>query len=213
MKIVYLGHACFRIVGSEAEVVTDPFTGIGLPDPEATADIVICSHGHRDHSHVGKTAKPGAEVLVGFVGEKSHAGVRIRGIPAYHDDDRGSRRGENSLYIFELDDLTLCHLGDLGHDLGEDGVNDIGGIDVLFIPVGGFFTIGPETASDIANRIDPGIVIPMHYRTPRHSPGFSSLSTVEDFAALRENVVRVGRELTVDSFALPDPPATMIMES
>ena len=212
VKIRYLGHACFQIVGSSAEVVTDPFTGIGLPDPEAEADLVLCSHGHRDHSHVGKTAKPGAEVLVGFVGERTIAGVKVRGIPSYHDDDEGGMRGKNSIYLFEMDGIRLCHMGDLGHELGEDVLNSLGGVDVLFIPVGGFYTIGPETASEVADRISPGVVIPMHYRTPGHGPGFSRLSTVEDFSSLRENVEMVGGELEVRPGELPGSATTMVME-
>ncbi len=214
MKIVYLGHSCFRILGKQAELVTDPFTGIGLPEPVANADLVLCSHGHRDHSHVGNTAKATAEVLVAFVGEKVHAGIRVRGMQTYHDQEMGERRGANSVYVFNMDGLTLCHLGDLGHELGREDLDSIGEVDILFIPVGGFFTIGPTTATEICDKIVPSIIIPMHFRTARHSPGFASLSTADDFTKLRKDVKRVGSpELEVEAGSLPDGPTTVVLES
>ncbi len=212
MKIEYLGHACFRLRGREAEVVTDPFTGIGLPDPVAEADLVLCSHAHRDHSHVGSTAKPSAQILVNFVGEVVHAGVSIRGIPTHHDDQGGTKRGTNSIYVITIDGLRMCHLGDLGHDLSDKELREIRGVDVLFVPVGGFFTIGPEEADGLADRIDANVVIPMHYRTKLHGPGFASLFTVEDFASLRKNVVRPGSpELSLQPDALPERSTTIIL--
>ena len=213
MKIEYLGHSCFRLIGRNAEVVFDPFTGIGLPDPVAEADLVLCSHGHRDHSHVGSTAKPSAKVLVGFVGEAVHASVGIRGIAAYHDDEGGAKRGTNSIYVIVIDGLKVCHLGDLGHQVSDRDLREIRGVDVLLVPVGGFYTIGAKEASSLVDRIAPRIAIPMHYRTKLHSPGFANLSTVEDFASLRQNVIlKGGSELSVGAGSLPESPTTVILE-
>ncbi len=214
MRVTYLGHACFRIEGRNAEVVTDPFAGIGLPEPIASADLVLCSHSHRDHSSIGKTAKPDARVLVGFLGETSHAGVWVRGLPAYHDVEEGRTRGANTIHVFRVDGVVLCHLGDLGHTLQPDAVRRIGRVDVLFVPSGGFFTIGPKEASLLVDEISPAIAIPMHYRTPRHLPAFSRLSTVEEFANLREDVERLGgSSLEVELGGLPERTKTVILES
>jgi L-ascorbate metabolism protein UlaG (beta-lactamase superfamily) len=213
LKIVYMGHACFRIIGSKVEVVNDPFTGIGLPEPEAQGDLILCSHTHRDHCHVGRTAKPGARELVAFVGDTEASGIKVRGVATYHDDERGAKRGKNSVYVFEIEGVSLCHLGDLGHDLTGAQVAAIGKVDVLFIPVGGFFTIGPETASAVCHRIGPRIVIPMHFYTKRHGEGFSRLHTVEDFASIRRNVRRIGGpEITVEKDSLPADTQTVILQ-
>ncbi len=213
MRISCLGHSCFRIEGDQAEIVTDPFTGIGLPEPEAGADLVLCSHEHRDHSHVGNTAKPNAKVLVSWTGETIHNGVRVKGISSYHDRQKGQERGENSIYVFEMDDMCLCHLGDLGHPLGQDIVDAIGEVDVLFVPVGGFYTIGPKMANGVCRVISPRIVIPMHYRTERHSTNFNKLHTVEDFLELRDNVIRLGKApLDLDEEDLPHN-ATVVLEA
>ncbi len=213
MRITYLGHSCFRIKGRDAEVVTDPFTGIGLPEPEAKADLVLCSHGHRDHSYVGRTAKKDAKVLVGFIGETAYAGVKVKGILTFHDDEKGEKRGRNSVYVFELDGITLCHLGDLGHELSSEECQAIGKVGVLFVPVGGFFTIGPEVADRVCEKISPKISIPMHFRTPKHTANFDRLSTVEDFTRLRDNVERVGTpDLELEAGKLPEEPVTVILE-
>ena len=213
MRIVYLGHSCFRIVGKDVEVVTDPFTGIGLPEPQARADLVLCSHTHRDHCYVGKTAKSGAKELVAFVGETRAGGVRVRGVATQHDDQGGAIRGKNSVYIFEVDGVVLCHLGDLGHGLTDEQLRAIGNVDVLFVPVGGFYTIGPEAASMVCDRIGPRMAIPMHFRSKRHGEQYSRLSKVEDFASIRGKVRRVGGpEIIVEKATLPDETETVILE-
>lgn len=213
MRIVYMGHACFRIIGRGAEVVTDPFTGIGLPEPEAQGDLILCSHTHRDHCHVGRTAKAGAKELVAFVGQTEASGVKVKGVATYHDDEGGAKRGRNSVYVFEVDGVSLCHLGDLGHDLTDEQLEAIGRVDVLFVPVGGFFTIGPEKASDVCDGIDPRIVIPMHFYSKKHGEGFSRLHTVDDFVSIRENVRRVGGpEMTLEKDSLPGDTETVVLE-
>jgi L-ascorbate metabolism protein UlaG (beta-lactamase superfamily) len=212
MRIHYLGHACFRIIGDQVEVVTDPFTGIGLPEPEAEADLVLCSHEHRDHSHVGKTAKNTARVLVGYEGKTECCGVKVKGIPSFHDAERGAKRGKNSIYVFDIEDITFCHLGDLGHELDDDTVDLIGTVEALFVPVGGFYTVGPEEANAVCDQLMPNVVIPMHYRSEAHSENFDRLHSVEDFVGLRETVIRMGRApLDLDEEDLPDN-ATVVFE-
>lgn len=204
VEVLWHGHACFEARGKDGVVVMDPFRGIGLPEPEAEADLVLCSHGHGDHSHHGPVKAEGGEVLLGFVGSKKVGGVEVKGIATFHDDSQGSRRGRNSVYVFTFDGIRFCHIGDLGHDLSSSQVEAIGEVDVLFVPVGGFFTIGPEKAWGTCLKLKPKLVFPMHYRMEGMSPMFNRLYTVEDFLKGKENVKRLeGRSLTFKKADLP----------
>lgn len=163
VEITWHGHSCFEVKGQTVTIVFDPFGGIGLPEPKAEADLVLCSHSHDDHNNVKPVLKKGGVVLEGFVGEKKIKGISVRGIATLHDAANGSQRGKNSVYTIQLDGLKLCHLGDLGHDLTTEQVKDVGKIDILFTPVAGGATIGPDVASSIISKLDPKIIFPMHY--------------------------------------------------
>ena len=131
-------------------------------------------------------------------------GVSIKGVAAFHDEATGSKRGKNSIYTFNLDDVQFCHLGDLGHDLSSETLKEIGKIDVLFVPVGGYYTIGPETATKVCQRLKPKIIIPMHYRMPGLHSNFDSLKTVDDFLEGNKNVERTkGPVLNIEEGKLP----------
>jgi L-ascorbate metabolism protein UlaG (beta-lactamase superfamily) len=163
IEVIWHGHACFELRGKEASVIIDPFEGLGIPEPEANAEVVLCSHSHRDHNNFGPVLKKGGIVLEGFVGSREVSGISIKGVATFHDVVGGGQRGNNSVYVFQLDDIRFCHLGDLGHDLNREHIAEIGEIDVLLTPVGGGPTIGPDLASSIVERVDPRIVVPMHY--------------------------------------------------
>jgi L-ascorbate metabolism protein UlaG (beta-lactamase superfamily) len=206
--VIWHGHACFELRGEEATVVLDPFTGLGIPDPKANADVVLCSHSHRDHNNAGPVLKEGGTVLEGFVGSREVSGISVKGVASFHDAVHGSQRGKNSIYVIQLDGLRFCHLGDLGHDLTRRPVVELGRIDVLFTPVGGGPTIGPELASAIADRLDPRLIVPMHYNAdiPGQEEWMSSrLYRVDDFLARCEgHVERVdGRSFTITKESLP----------
>jgi L-ascorbate metabolism protein UlaG (beta-lactamase superfamily) len=186
--------------------VIDPFKGIGIPEPKAAADIVLVSHSHRDHNNVKPVLGSDGQVLEGFVGSKEVKGVTVKGVAAFHDNAMGSRRGKNSLYAFGLDGIQFCHLGDLGHELPSSTVDDLGKVDVLFVPVGGFFTIGPETATKVCDQLKPKMIVPMHYRMPglRARVMFGFLKTVDDFLKGKNNVERIkGASVNIDENELP----------
>jgi L-ascorbate metabolism protein UlaG (beta-lactamase superfamily) len=186
--------------------VTDPFKGVGIPEPKAAADIVLVSHGHRDHNNVKPVLGTDGQVLESFVGSKEVKGVTIKGVAAFHDNANGSRRGKNSIYTFGLDGVQFCHLGDLGHELPSSTVDDLGKVDVLFVPVGGFFTIGPETATKVCDQLKPKIIVPMHYRMPglRARVMFGFLKTADDFLQGKNNVERIkGASVNIDENELP----------
>jgi L-ascorbate metabolism protein UlaG (beta-lactamase superfamily) len=164
IEITWLGHSCFKIKGKEATLLTDPYDesiGYSLGDPKA--NIVTSSHPHPGH---GFTSGVGGEPrIVRGPGEYEIAGIFINGISTFHDSTRGSERGKNTVYLIEMDYMRLCHLGDLGHSLTAEQAEDIDGVDVLFVPVGGLSTIDAAAAVEAVRLLQPRIVIPMHFQT------------------------------------------------
>jgi len=164
MEISWLGHSCFRIRGSQATVITDPYSpdlGYSLGKPKA--HIVTVSHQHPGHSYVQGIG--GGPKLITGPGEYEISGLLIIGIATFHDGDKGNQRGKNTIYLMEIDEVSLCHLGDLGHMLTAEQVEELGSVDILLIPVGGVSTIGAPVAAEMARRLEPKVVIPMHYKT------------------------------------------------
>lgn len=165
MEISWLGHSCFRLKGKEVSLLTDPFDpSLGYPWGQPQAQIVTVSHGHPGHSFVqGVQGQP--KVIKG-PGEYEVGQVFICGIPSFHDPETGAKLGKNTIFVLELDGIRICHLGDLGHSLSSQQVDDIGHIDVLLLPVGGVTTLGATTAAQTMRQLQPLVVIPMHYKTP-----------------------------------------------
>jgi L-ascorbate metabolism protein UlaG (beta-lactamase superfamily) len=185
-------------------IVTDPFKGIGIAEPKAAADIVLCSHSHKDHNNIKPVLGKEGQALENFVGSKKVKGVTIKGIAAFHDEATGSKRGKNSIYTFNIDGVQFCHLGDLGHELSSAMAQEIGRVDVLFVPVGGYFTIGPDAASRVCAQLEPRIAIPMHYRIPKLASMFDPLKTVDDFLIGKKNIERIkGPIVDVEEDELP----------
>ncbi len=182
MIIKYLGHASFLIKTKQARLVTDPFDtkSVGLKYPKQEADIVTTSHAHPDHNAVG--AVGGSPLVIDRAGEYEKQGMHIKGVQYYHDKNKGKDRGENILFKIESEGLSVLHLGDLGATLDDATLDQVGDVDVLLIPTGGFYTIDPAEAVAVARKIEPSIVIPMHYQVPGLNPTvFKSLVGVEDF--------------------------------
>jgi L-ascorbate metabolism protein UlaG (beta-lactamase superfamily) len=182
MDITYLGHSSFKIKTKSATVITDPFDPkmVGLKYGGVEGEIVTVSHSHQDHNATDRVT--GVKKIVDGPGEYEISGVTIMGYKTFHDNKQGAEKGENTVYVIEAENLRVVHLGDLGHQLSDDLVDEIGDVDVLMIPVGGFFTIGPKEATEIISKIEPYFVIPMHYKAPGMEPGFADkLLPVSDF--------------------------------
>ena len=183
MDITYLGHSSFRLKGKGAVVVTDPYNSemVGLKFPKHTvADIVTVSHEHQDHSDTAQIEA--APFVIRGPGEYEVKGVEVVGLGVYHDSEKGAKRGKNTVYRIAIDGLSVVHLGDLGHALSSGEIESLDGVDILLIPVGGFYTIDAETAAGIVHEIDPSIVIPMHYnRSGLKQDAFGSLTGVGVF--------------------------------
>jgi len=164
MEITWLGHSCFKLKGKRATVITDPYSpNLGYSLGKQTASIVTVSHQHPGHSFTDGIS--GNPKLVSGPGEYEISNVLIIGVATFHDKDRGGTRGKNTIYLYEIDEISICHLGDLGHVLNDEQVEELGSIDVLLLPVGGVSTIDAPVATEVVRQLEPKIVIPMHYKT------------------------------------------------
>ena len=198
-----MGHSCFRVRSRDATVVMDPYNKIaGLDIGRPRADIVTVSHEHPGHSNVGAVKGEPAPKLVTGPGEYEISGLFITGVRTYHDREGGKKLGRNTIYLLESEGMVLAHLGDLGHALTAEQVELMGNVDILLVPVGGGNALGSEAAADVITRIDPSVVVPMHYRT---APGQEGLEDVGHFwkeMALPETAPE--EKLTIRKADLPD---------
>ena len=216
MQITYLGHSAFSLKGKNGIVVTDPFSSdMGLKMPKVSADFITVSHDHSDHNAVDKispTTRREHPFVIDAPGEYEVAGVSVFGFSTFHDNSQGSERGHNIIYTIHLDDLVVCHLGDLGHTLDEKTIEKLGVVDVLLCPVGGKFTIDPKTAVEVIQAIEPSYVIPMHYRTAAHANKvFGDLATVEDFMKVYGVTKELVTSFTVTAGSLPEETELVVM--
>jgi L-ascorbate metabolism protein UlaG (beta-lactamase superfamily) len=168
MHLTYLGHSCFKIqdkiTADGVTVLTDPYDkSVGLRAPSLEADIVTISHDHPDHNN--KSAVRGEAFVIDSAGEYDVKGVLVEGIDSFHDEKNGAERGHNIIYRITVDDVSIVHLGDLGHILDTKQLEHLSGADILLVPVGGKYTIDAKKAVEVVSQIEPRIVIPMHYKT------------------------------------------------
>lgn len=217
MTITYNGHSSFKLKDTTGTVVTDPFSAdTGLSFPNVSADIVTVSHDHHDHNQINQvrgTVRRKKPFIIDTPGEYEVADVSVFGVKTYHDDQEGAERGLNTVFTILLDEIRVCHLGDLGHELTPEQVAKIGLVDVLLCPVGGVYTIDPKTAIKAIKALEPSIVIPMHYKTPEHNPKiFGELATVTDF--LQEYGVEVSTEdkLNISRSKLPEETEVVVLQ-
>ena len=165
VNIKWFGHSMWKIRNENVSIIIDPFTDIGYKIPQnESSNILLISHSHFDHNNI--SIIKGNPTIIKDEGKFNVSGVDIQTFSVWHDENQGAERGENLLIKFILSEKSFLHCGDLGHDLENDMVEKIGKIDVLFIPVGGHFTIDAKTAKKLVDKINPVIVFPMHYKTP-----------------------------------------------
>jgi L-ascorbate metabolism protein UlaG (beta-lactamase superfamily) len=163
VDVTWLGQSCFRLRGRNASVVTDPYPPALGPRLRLESNLVTVSHAHENHSHV--LSVKDAYVIEG-PGEYEVAGVTVHGLPTFHDAQQGAEHGPNTVYVIELDDVRVCHLGDLGHSLDDRALETIGNVDVLLVPVGGGQTLDGARAAEVVRQVEPRYVVPMHYGHP-----------------------------------------------
>jgi L-ascorbate metabolism protein UlaG (beta-lactamase superfamily) len=192
MKIKWYGHASFLITSDQGvKIITDPYESgayggqLSYGQIKDRADIVLTSHDHADHND--PKSLPGSPEIVKDSSSKTVKGISIKGISTFHDASKGSERGANIIFTFTVDGIKICHLGDLGHILSEKELAEIGSVDLLLIPVGGYFTIDAKEATRVAEQIKPKVLIPMHFKTDKC--GFP-IAPVEDFLKGKSDVKR-----------------------
>ncbi len=190
MKLRWVGHSCFLITAkSGLSIITDPYhtkQGVNYSPVMEIADIVTVSHDHFDHNAVQSVG--GRPEIVKSSGNKSIKGIEFRGIACYHDESSGKQRGENIIFCFSVDGIRICHLGDLGHALNRGQIKEIGEVDVLLVPVGGFYTIDAAVATRVCDDIKPKVVVPMHYKTAKLD---FPVTGVDVFLAGKKNVKKL----------------------
>ena len=210
MKIKWLGHAAFLITSdSGIKIITDPYEtseGLKYGAIEEAADIVTISHEHGDHNNAA-VVQGNPQVVRGTTEAK---GISFKGIPTFHDDKTPSERGSNTVFCFQVDGVRVCHLGDLGHRLTDNQVVEAGKVDVLLIPVGGFFTIDAKTAGYVAEQVRAQVVIPMHFKNDKC---VFPIGGVDEFIKNKTNVTRVdGSEVEFKVAEMPAGPQIMVLK-
>lgn len=203
MVINWYGQACFKIQSGLTTIAIDPFEKkLGLTPPKFEAQIVLVTHEHFDHNNV-KDIK-GEPFVIDSPGEYEYGGVKVRGVSSYHDDQKGEKRGINTIYKIQMEDMVLAHFGDLGQrQLTEQQLDALGEIDILMVPVGGTYTIDGTTAVEIVNQVGPRIVIPMHYKVKGLRV---KLDSVDNFLKeIGKTDVEKIEKLTIKLKNLPDP--------
>lgn len=181
MTLTWNGHSCFTFDTEDGVVVFDPYEPDYVPGlhlPELAGDTVLCSHAHNDHYYPE-----------GVRQTRRLPGYRIETVETLHDEAGGSLRGNNTVHIVDTGKLRLAHLGDLGHVLTEAQVAQMGRVDVLLIPIGGYYTIDAEQAKTVCEQLGPRVVIPMHFR--KGDMGFDLIAQPDAFLALFDHVTAV----------------------
>ena len=211
MELTWFGHSCFRLRGREATVITDPpSTALGYTPGRPQADIVTISHQHPGHNNT-EFCTPPCRVISG-PGEYEAAGVFITGVAAFHDDQDGKERGKNTIFAIAIDDVTVGHLGDLGHPLSAQLIEALGNVDVLLVPVGGQHTIDAAKAAELVAALEVKLVIPMHYRT--------AAAHTADLAPVERFLKEMGRaesapqaKLNITRSSLPAETQVVVLEA
>ncbi len=215
MKIKYLGHASFLITTDQGtRIIFDPYESgayggaIGYGKIEEEADIVVTSHDHGDHNYTQDIR--GAFTLINTAGTHAVKEVRLKELPTFHDTSQGKERGNNLISVLQADGLTLVHLGDLGHELDDQTLAKIGKVDVLLLPVGGFFTIDAAAAGKVMQALSPQVTIPMHYKTEKCA---FPIAPVDEFLKDKKNIrVLKEVEITLTQATMPSQPEIVVLQ-
>jgi len=211
MKVKFLGHASFLITSETGiRIMTDPYKpgcfdgGIKYDPITEEADIVTISHEHDDHNCTDIRGNP---VFVRGAEKQNIKGIEISGTSVFHDESGGTERGENTIFKIKVDGMDIVHLGDLGHPLSDQDVKKIGSVDILFVPIGGYFTIGSDLAESTVNKLNPRIVVPMHFKTDKCA---FPIAPIDDYIR-NKDVKQCDGECEINKDQLPDKMVTYVL--
>lgn len=208
MEINWYGHSCFRLRDRDIAIVTDPYDkGLGLTPPRLKADVVTISHDHPDHSCT--QIVKGEPIVLSSPGEYEIRGVFITGAASTEGKNSEQKR-DNTIFVFELDGLNVCHLGDLDHVPVQEQIESLGDVHVLLIPVGGGDTINAAEAAEVIRLLEPRIVIPMHYALPEVTVKLDPVSKFFMEMGLREPNPEAS--LKVTAAGLPEETQVVLLE-
>jgi L-ascorbate metabolism protein UlaG (beta-lactamase superfamily) len=215
VRLKYFGHSSFLVEAADGtKIVIDPYIsgsfdgGLTYSPIDEPADVVVASHTHDDHG--GTDTVPGHPLVLIHPTRHSVGGVEITGVQVAHDEEGGRKRGQNTIIILDDGELRLVHLGDLGHPLDPATVQTLGRVDVLLVPVGGFFTIDQHVAAQVVDTLNPRVVVPMHYKTSKAN---FPIVGVEPFLATQKTVKRVpGSTVELTKDALPAEPTVIVLD-
>lgn len=208
-EIKWLGHACFRLRSRDATIVTDPVPrSFGYKIEKQRADIVTLSHDHPGHTNLDLFITP--PKLVNGPGEYEMNDVFITGIRTYHDNAKGAEQGRNTAYLFELEDVVICHLGDLGHTLSEEQVESMSQADIIIVPVGGGTVLDAAKAVEVIGQLDAKIIIPMQYQTAVGDKERDPLERFLKEMGIHESTPR--DKLTVRASDLGETPQVIVLD-
>lgn len=210
MFIRWLGHSCFLLTSASGiRILTDPFNDqVGYPVPSVEADIVTTSHGHYDHNYI--QAVKGRFTHLKEPGRYEVSGVGITGVFTFHDEAGGNKRGNNVVYLFDMDGIRVCHCGDLGHVPTAEQAREIGRVDVLLIPVGGTYTVDAAQAWETVQLLKPTVIIPMHYKTGWLKFPIDTVEPFVDQAGGAEKAAGPTVEITPEN--LPQQPRVLVLQ-
>lgn len=216
MIINFYGHGCCKLKGKSGSVVCDPFHSfVGFDLPKLSADIVTVSSdnpGYNNYPAVTGTARREKPFIIDYPGEYEVDGVSVFGVKTYRDQNQGVENGVNIVYTFLLDDLRVCHLGSLGHELSEKQIHQIGLVDILFVPVGNQTTLDPKAALKVARSLEPNILIPIHYKTRHDEKVFADLGTLEQFLQVSEHEPERLAKLNIEKASLPEEMEIFVLQ-
>lgn len=204
MHVKWHGHSCFEFSNDDLDIVIDPHDGksIGIRPPNATADIVLITHKHYDHNAV-RVINGDHTDHISHNGTFECKGMSFRGFPTFHDNENGTVRGQNTMYMFQMDGISVCHCGDLGQMPSREILREIQGVDLLFLPVGGIYTMENDALKKFISEVNPRIIIPMHYRTG----GLTiPIASVDGFLEMipKDFTVYIGNSIEINTEELPE---------
>lgn len=213
MIIKWLGHSCFKLVsGQGTSIVLDPYDVeyTGLSCKKIKADIVSTSHGHSDHNAIHQVE--GYDLVISNSGHNVYKDIEIKSIDSFHDPQKGKLRGKNLITVVTIDSLKVCHFGDMGENLTEKQIKEIGQVDIILIPIGGIYTIDSVQSKAFIDILKPKITIPMHYKIENLKFDLGYLDAFLQNFDKSETMILDKSELNITKQNLSDYPNIVVLD-